>query len=93
MSGIIHRFSPALRKLSGSVERIIYGCLYFLDNHFTWLSVLVLAITGTALYYIFGYMFRYSRPDWWNWKRKAFFKSILLLAFLIMIKGVFQIVV
>ena len=91
MSGIIQNLNPALRKVSFALKRIIYGFLYFIDSHFTWLSIILLVLAGTVLNFILSYIFRYSRYEYW--KDRALVNSIMFGFFLIALKGVLQIII
>ena len=54
--------------------------------------ILLIGIIGTILFFITGYLCRYRKYDFWRWKRRALFRSILLCLSLILLKGVLQII-
>ena len=82
----------SVNKIFHSVVRILAESFYFLDSHFTYLSILLIGIIGSILFFITGYLCRYNKHDLWKWKGRALFKSIKFCLILILLKGVFQII-
>lgn len=78
-------------KFLRSVNRIFLEALYFFDSHFTYLSILLIGIIGTIIFFISSYLCRYRKYDFWRWKSRALFKSISFWLILILIKGAIQI--
>lgn len=85
-------FRPAINRITHSINRIFSGVLYYLDSHFTFLSILVISLIETILIFVTGYICRYSKYDFWRWKSRALFRSIRLCIILFLIKGVLQII-
>lgn len=77
----------SLRTIANLVLRKIIGSIYFLDSHFTYLAILLITVIGTVIFFLFGYIGRYNRYDYWKWKTRALYKSIRLSIFLILLKG------
>ena len=81
--------SPALRLLRPLVrlaEREAGAVVAFIKRRYTPLAVLALFLAGGALFFIGGYMFRYSHWNWWLWKSRAASKTLYFGALLIAIK-------
>lgn len=85
---MVERF---LAKVLLSIAKTAAGFLWFFDSHFTYLAILLLVALGTAMNFLLGYLCRYSKYDWWEWKGRATFKSIRLCVSLLLLKGVLQI--
>lgn len=77
-------------KILRSANRVFSEALYFFDSHFTYLSILLIGIIGTVMFFLAGYLCRYNKYDFWRWKHRALFKSIRLCLILILIKGAIQ---
>lgn len=84
-------FRPAINRIAHSINTIFSGVLYYLDSHFTFLSILIISVIGTILIFVTGFICRYSKYDF-RWKSRALFRSIRLCIILFLIKGVLQII-
>lgn len=80
-----------INKMLFSVKRIFTGVLYFIDSHFTYLSILLIGIIGSIIFFSVGYMCRYNKYDFWRWKSRALFRSIRLCLILVSLKGAIQV--
>lgn len=69
------------------VKKIIES-IYIFDSRFTYLFILLITIISTIMFFLFEYLNRYNKYDYWKWKTRALFKSIKLSIFLILLKVV-----
>jgi hypothetical protein len=85
------RFKTVIGKIANEAIKNFTGYLYFFDSHFTYLAILGMTIIGAAVYFTFGYLWRYKKYDWWRWKARALFKTVRLFVWLLIIKGVLKV--
>ncbi len=68
------------------IESKAFILFFFLDKFYTPLAVVMLAIIGSALIFITTYLSRYSRWNYWMWRRHALTRAIYFVSLLIIIK-------
>ena len=76
IKSLFRQVSPYLKKTERVVIQEIGRIIWFIKGHYTWLSVLVLGILGGIWVFWFGWICRYSRYDWWRWKKRAVIKFV-----------------
>lgn len=84
-------FNILFRNISIILKGKLIDVLYYIDNHFTNLVILLVVSIGTILFFICGYIFRYNKYDFWRWKARAVIRSIRLFVFLFLLKGVIKV--
>lgn len=79
-------FKPVLDM----IPRKLAGLLYFCNGHFTYLAMSLFCAAGGALIFLICYLARYGKYDWWNWKGRAWFRSIRLCLLLLLLKKILE---
>ncbi len=78
-----------LKKDVSKMSHKVWRVLGFIKVHYTPLSIIVLFLCGTVLFFIIEYMFQYNHWDYWHWKKRAVRKAVFWLLFLILAKLIF----
>lgn len=79
-----------IKGLIFSLKKLLHKKFYFyvkiLNKYINPLSIIVICIFGIMLIYIRNYIKKYNHSDWWNWKKRAMYKSINFVLVLVLIK-------
>ena len=78
--------SRSVGKITGMVGRDFVAAFRFLQQHFTWVSVIVVGILGCILICLKSWSCKFRYYNWRNWKVAAVIKCLIFLAILCLIK-------
>lgn len=76
----------SLHYLVNFIKINILKSLIFINNNYTYLSIMIISLFSAIIIYLHEFLLKYNNPYWWNWKQYAFFKTLRLIIFLILIK-------
>ncbi len=81
MNNFFNKFIAQFKKVFNLKKYLI-----LFQSYYTWLAVLVFGIILSLLILIINNATKYSRPDYWNWKKRSLYKCIYIWIILILIK-------
>ena len=79
-------FTGFKKIIKKKIRTILQFCSVKLNKYINPVSIIVISVIVCLFIYLIEYSNRYRHYDWWNWKKKAFIKTVFFVLSLTIFK-------